>query len=242
MLFEHSLCLMHSVKTNLTNRGFLKANSHFWISQRRHLEMWRVMVAVPGLLLSNTMLDNERGPGTATIHVTFQDGGAGKFKSEKSPSENPDFSTYKTKDSFYCYAAHLIYVQRAFWAQLVETAENPFKSLFTSNFTLNTYSFEKLYKEFQTVYYLPLAQNTSMLYQLFIVSLFFSVECFRPIPLWGFNVKGGTVTVAAFYKSAVSFQLLPLYLLLGSSANTTATSTATSFETKELFIQNKENE
>ena len=54
------------------------------------------MVAVPGPLLSNTMLDNERGPGTANITRHFS-------------------------------ATHLIYVQRSFWAQLVETAEDPFK-------------------------------------------------------------------------------------------------------------------
>ena len=45
-----------------------------------------------------------------------------KFKSEKLPSENPDLWIYKTKDLFFCYASHLIYVQRAFWMQLVETA------------------------------------------------------------------------------------------------------------------------
>ena len=56
-----------------------------------------------------------------------------KFKSEKSPSENLHFWTYKTKDSFFCYTTHLIYVQRAFYAQLVETAEVPFKGYLVIN-------------------------------------------------------------------------------------------------------------
>ena len=51
------------------------------------------------------------------------------FKSEKLQSENHDLWNYKSKDSFFCYATHLIYVQRAFWAQLVETVEVPFKLL-----------------------------------------------------------------------------------------------------------------
>ena len=29
-------------------------------------------------------------------------------------------------ENIYCYATHLIYVQRAFWAQLIETAGDPF--------------------------------------------------------------------------------------------------------------------
>ena len=47
-------------------------------------------------------------------------------QSEKSPSENLDLWTYKTKDSFFCYASDISCVQRAFWAQLVETVEVPF--------------------------------------------------------------------------------------------------------------------
>ena len=38
-----------------------------------------------------------------------------------------------TKDSFFCYATHKIYVQRAFWAQLVETAEVPSKGYLIIN-------------------------------------------------------------------------------------------------------------
>ena len=66
------------------------------------------------------------GQALQPLHVTFQDGGARKFKSEKSHSENLDLWTYKTKDSFYCYASDISCVQRAFWAQLVETVEVPF--------------------------------------------------------------------------------------------------------------------
>ena len=89
------------------------------------------MVAVPGPLSLSSIVLDKRGPGTATM--TFQDGGVRKFKSEKSPSENLDLWTYKTKDSFFCYASDTSCVQRAFWAQLVETVEVPFKvTLFLS--------------------------------------------------------------------------------------------------------------
>ena len=65
------------------------------------------MVAVPApRSLSNIVLD-KRGPGTATIHVTFQDGGAGKFKSEKSPLETP-ICGLRSKDSLFCYASESI--------------------------------------------------------------------------------------------------------------------------------------
>ena len=67
-------------------------------------------------------------PGPGAVPGTV-DGSGKKFKSEKSPSENLDFWTYKTKDSFFCYATHLIYVQRAFWVQLVETADVPLKDV-----------------------------------------------------------------------------------------------------------------
>ena len=56
MLFEHILGVLHSRKTNLwscksTNRGFLKAIFHFWISRAAILKsMWRVMTAVPAPL------------------------------------------------------------------------------------------------------------------------------------------------------------------------------------------------
>ena len=96
-------------KTNLwscksTNRGFLKAIFQFRISRRRHLEMWRVWNAVPGpLSLSYIVLDRK-------------------------PSEKLDLWTYKIKDSFFCHATHLIYVQRAFWTQLVETAGDSFNN------------------------------------------------------------------------------------------------------------------
>ena len=46
------------------------------------------------------MEDNERGLALQPLHVTFQDGGARKFKSEKSPSENLDLWTYKIKEHF----------------------------------------------------------------------------------------------------------------------------------------------
>ena len=84
-------------------------------------------VAVPGPLSLSSIVLDKRGPGTATLHCIFQDGGARKFKSEKSPSENLGLWTYKTKDSFFCYASDINCVQRAFWAQLVETVEVPFK-------------------------------------------------------------------------------------------------------------------
>ena len=64
-----------------------------------------VMVAVPSstIVKYSTMLDYEGDLGLHPLHVTFQDGGDGKFKSKKSHSENTDLWTYKTKDSFFCY-------------------------------------------------------------------------------------------------------------------------------------------
>ena len=78
------------------------------------------------LSLSNIVLD-KRGPGTATITRPFQDGFAEKFRSEKSPLENPNLWTYKTIDSFFCYASDINCVQIAFCEQLVEIAKDPFK-------------------------------------------------------------------------------------------------------------------
>ena len=56
------------------------------------------------------MLANESGPGTATTVHHIQDSDAGKFRSAKLCSENPDLRTYNTKASFSCYAADTSYV------------------------------------------------------------------------------------------------------------------------------------
>ena len=118
-----------------------------WNTKMRHCKatyidkisrLFHQMVAVPDpppppplSLLSNTMEDNEMGTGTAKVtfigHISRWRRPY-KFKSEKSPSENLDLWTYKTKDSFFCYASDISCVQRAFWAQLVETVEVPFKT------------------------------------------------------------------------------------------------------------------
>ena len=60
------------------------------------------------------------------LHVTFQDGGARKFKSEKSPSETSICGL--TRPKIQIHVSDISCVQRAFWAQPVETVEVPFKA------------------------------------------------------------------------------------------------------------------
>ena len=53
----------------------------------------------------------------------FEIGGAGKFKSEKSPSKKNDLRPRMIKALFRCFAVELDCVQRPFLVQLVETAD-----------------------------------------------------------------------------------------------------------------------
>ena len=74
---------------------------------------------------------NTEGPGTATVTRHILTWRRRKFKSEKLSSENLDLWTYKTKESFLSYASDIRCVQRAFWAQLLETVEVSFNSINT---------------------------------------------------------------------------------------------------------------
>ena len=116
---EHRLGVLHSRKTNLwscksTNRGFLKAIFNFEFPSVAILkcDAFGLQCQAHSCLIQYKI--TREGLALQPKHLTFQDGDAGKFKIEKSPSENLDLWTYKTKDSFLCYATHLIYVQRAF--------------------------------------------------------------------------------------------------------------------------------
>ena len=68
----------------------------------------------------------------------FQDGGARKFKSGKPPSQTPIGKLTRQKNHFFLYAADLSYVQRAFWMQLVKTAEDPFNRIYMASLQLMT--------------------------------------------------------------------------------------------------------
>ena len=82
------------------------------------------MVAVQGpLSLFNIVLDNM---GCATATITRRFSRWWRMEIQKSPAKNPNLWTYNTIYLFFCYPTHLIYVQRAFWAQLVSTAKDPF--------------------------------------------------------------------------------------------------------------------
>ena len=74
--------------------------------------------------MSNTMLDNERGLALQPSHFNMGAPGNSKVKNRLQKTW-----TYKTKDSFFRYASDISCVQRAFWAQLVETVEVSFNSI-----------------------------------------------------------------------------------------------------------------
>ena len=109
MLFEHSLCLMHSRKTNLwscksTNRGFLTAIFHFWIYGRaswhcNHYTSHFKMVAPVNSKVKNRLQK------TSICGLT--------------------------RPKIQIHVSDISCVQRAFWAQPVETVEVPFKSELT---------------------------------------------------------------------------------------------------------------
>ena len=80
------------------------------------------------LLMSNTVLDNAWAWYCNRNASHFSMAASGNSK-VKNLLENLDWSSYKTKDSFFCYASDISCVQRAFWAQLVETVEVSFNSI-----------------------------------------------------------------------------------------------------------------
>ena len=85
----------------------------YWRLGRRHLglslTLWR----------HNVKLDNERGPGTATLTRHISRWRRREIQKWKIAFRKPRFVELQDQR----FVTHLIYVQRTFWAQLVETAE-----------------------------------------------------------------------------------------------------------------------
>ena len=130
MLFEHRLGALHGRKTNLWLvspqigvfwRRFF--NFQFTGASILKCDVSRLLCQAPSCLIQFKI--TRGGLALQPWNVTFQDCCALKFKIQNRLQKSPDLWTYKSKDSFFCHATHLIYVQRAFLAQLVETAGVP---------------------------------------------------------------------------------------------------------------------
>ena len=134
MLFEHRLGVLHSRKTNLwscksTNRGFLKAIFQFWISLRRHLEMWRVMAVVPGPLALSYIVLGKRRPGTAAITRHISRWRRREIQNWKIAFRKPRLVDLQDQRFVFLLYNTPNLCSKSILGQLVETTEDSFKDI-----------------------------------------------------------------------------------------------------------------